>query len=71
MASEPAGSPDRQEDVVWTQMEAALEEIEAGDRATGMMVMRMEAGLDTGPVAITEEITIGDTETAGELHDRL
>ena len=45
--------------------------IEAGDRATGMMVMRMEAGLDTGPVAITKELAIGDTETAGELHDRL
>jgi methionyl-tRNA formyltransferase len=45
--------------------------IEAGDAITGMMVMRMEAGLDTGPVAITEEVTIGASETAGELHDRL
>lgn len=45
--------------------------IEAGDTQTGMMVMRMEAGLDTGPVALTETIGIGDTETAAELHDRL
>lgn len=45
--------------------------IEAGDRETGMMVMRMEAGLDTGPVALTQPLSIGDTETAAELHDRL
>ncbi|HEY9058035.1 MAG TPA: methionyl-tRNA formyltransferase [Aurantimonas sp.] len=45
--------------------------IEAGDATTGMMVMRMEAGLDTGPVALTAETPIGDAETAGELHDRL
>ncbi|MFD2236962.1 methionyl-tRNA formyltransferase [Aureimonas populi] len=45
--------------------------IEAGDAATGMMVMRMEAGLDTGPVALALETAIGEGETAGELHDRL
>ncbi|MCB8840116.1 methionyl-tRNA formyltransferase [Aurantimonas sp. VKM B-3413] len=45
--------------------------IEAGDRTTGMMVMKMEAGLDTGPVALTAETEIGETDTAGELHDRL
>jgi methionyl-tRNA formyltransferase len=45
--------------------------IEAGDAVTGMMVMRMEAGLDTGPVALTAETPVGETETAGELHDRL
>ncbi|WP_062110933.1 methionyl-tRNA formyltransferase [Aureimonas sp. AU40] len=45
--------------------------IEAGDAETGMMVMRMEAGLDTGPVALTDTLTIGARETAGELHDRL
>lgn len=45
--------------------------IEAGDLETGMMVMRMEAGLDTGPVALTQTLPIGDTETAAELHDRL
>ena len=45
--------------------------IEAGDAVTGMMVMRMEAGLDTGPVALTVEIPIGRTDTAGDLHDQL
>lgn len=45
--------------------------IEAGDATTGMMVMRMETGLDTGPVALTAETPIRETETAGELHDRL
>ncbi|RIY02457.1 methionyl-tRNA formyltransferase [Aureimonas flava] len=45
--------------------------IEAGDATTGMMVMGMEAGLDTGPVALTREIPIGPADTARELHDRL
>ncbi|HEY6632111.1 MAG TPA: methionyl-tRNA formyltransferase [Rhizobiaceae bacterium] len=45
--------------------------IMAGDRETGMMVMKMEEGLDTGPVALTQRIAIGPNETAGELHDRL
>lgn len=45
--------------------------IEAGDAATGMMVMRMEAGLDTGPVALTAETPISPGETAGELQARL
>jgi methionyl-tRNA formyltransferase len=45
--------------------------IMAGDERTGMMVMRMDVGLDTGPVALTSEIAIGADETAGELHDRL
>lgn len=45
--------------------------IMAGDRETGMMVMKMDEGLDTGPVALTERIEIGPDETAGELHDRL
>ena len=45
--------------------------IEAGDAATAMMVMRMEAGLDTGPVALCAETPIGRTETGGELHNRL
>ncbi len=43
----------------------------AGDAETGVMVMRMEEGLDTGPVAMAEKVTIGPDETAGELHDRL
>jgi methionyl-tRNA formyltransferase len=45
--------------------------IMAGDKKTGMMVMQMEKGLDTGPVALTREVEIGENMTAGELHDRL
>jgi methionyl-tRNA formyltransferase len=45
--------------------------IMAGDRATGVMVMRMDEGLDTGPVALAERIAIGPDMTAGELHDAL
>ncbi|MEM8876461.1 MAG: methionyl-tRNA formyltransferase [Pseudomonadota bacterium] len=45
--------------------------IMAGDNETGVMVMRMEEGLDTGPVAMAERTTIGVNETAGSLHDRL
>jgi methionyl-tRNA formyltransferase len=45
--------------------------IMAGDRETGVMVMKMEEGLDTGPVAMAERLAIGDDETAGDLHDRL
>ena len=33
--------------------------IMAGDRETGMMIMKMDAGLDTGPVALVERVTIG------------
>jgi methionyl-tRNA formyltransferase len=45
--------------------------IMAGDAKTGMMVMKMEKGLDTGPVALTREVEIGEAMTAGELHDKL
>ncbi|MCQ2005541.1 methionyl-tRNA formyltransferase [Rhizobium sp. NRK18] len=45
--------------------------IMAGDAETGMMVMKMEKGLDTGPVALTAKVAIGPVTTAGELHDRL
>jgi len=45
--------------------------IMAGDHETGMMIMKMDAGLDTGPVALTERIGIGPDEIAGALHDRL
>jgi methionyl-tRNA formyltransferase len=45
--------------------------IMAGDAKTGMMVMQMEKGLDTGPVALTREVEIGENITAGELHDQL
>ncbi|MBX5165896.1 MULTISPECIES: methionyl-tRNA formyltransferase [unclassified Rhizobium] len=45
--------------------------IMAGDEKTGMMVMKMDKGLDTGAVALTREVEIGPNITAGELHDRL
>lgn len=45
--------------------------IMAGDTETGVMVMKMEEGLDTGPVAMAERVEIGPDMTAGELHDRL
>lgn len=45
--------------------------IMAGDVETGMMVMRMEEGLDTGPVGLVEKCAIGPDMTAGDLHDRL
>lgn len=45
--------------------------IMAGDAETGMMVMRMEEGLDTGPVGLVEKIAVGPDMTAGELHDGL
>jgi methionyl-tRNA formyltransferase len=45
--------------------------IMAGDRETGVMVMQMEAGLDTGPIAMAERVAIGADATAGELHDEL
>lgn len=45
--------------------------IMAGDRETGICIMQMEAGLDTGPVLLCRATPIGAEETAGELHDRL
>lgn len=45
--------------------------IMAGDLETGMMVMKMDKGLDTGPVALTRKVEIGPNMTAGELHDVL
>ncbi|QEN91289.1 methionyl-tRNA formyltransferase [Labrys sp. KNU-23] len=45
--------------------------IMAGDSKTGVMVMRMEEGLDTGPVALADAVEIEPDMTAGELHDRL
>ncbi|QIE57089.1 methionyl-tRNA formyltransferase [Pikeienuella piscinae] len=43
----------------------------AGDSETGVCVMRMEKGLDTGPVALTARTPIRADDTAGALHDRL
>lgn len=43
----------------------------AGDTETAVMVMRMDAGLDTGPVCLAERLAIGAEETTGGLHDRM
>lgn len=43
----------------------------AGDTETGVCIMQMDAGLDTGPVLLREATDIGTEETTGELHDRL
>jgi methionyl-tRNA formyltransferase len=43
----------------------------AGDAVTGICIMQMEAGLDTGPVLLRESTPIGGEETAADLHDRL
>jgi len=45
--------------------------IMAGDAETGVAVMKMEEGLDTGPVGMVEKLAITETMTAGEAHDRL
>jgi len=43
----------------------------AGDAETGVCIMAMEAGLDTGPVLLREATPIGPRDTSGSLHDRL
>ncbi|WP_343116207.1 methionyl-tRNA formyltransferase [Ostreiculturibacter nitratireducens] len=43
----------------------------AGDKETGVCIMRMEEGLDTGPVLLCEATPIGPQETTADLHDRL
>lgn len=45
--------------------------IMAGDAQTGVCIMQMEAGLDTGPVLLREAVPVGTEDTAAELHDRL
>jgi methionyl-tRNA formyltransferase len=45
--------------------------IMAGDTETGVMVMKMDEGIDSGPIAMAERAPIGNDMTAGELHDRL
>ena len=45
--------------------------IMAGDAESGVMVMKMDAGLDTGDVAMAERVAISDNMTAADLHDRL
>jgi methionyl-tRNA formyltransferase len=45
--------------------------IEAGDVQTGITIMKMEAGLDTGPMLLAEAVAIDARDTTGSLHDRL
>src|SRR5579863_8932968 len=45
--------------------------IMAGDKETGVMVMKMEESLDTGPIAMADRVPIGLDLTAGALHDEL
>ncbi len=45
--------------------------IEAGDLETGITIMKMDAGLDTGPMLLVRRTPIGERETAASLHDRL
>ena len=45
--------------------------IEAGDTRSGVCLMQMEKGLDTGPVLLSQALDIGPEETGGQLHDRL
>ncbi len=45
--------------------------IMAGDQQTGMMIMQMDEGLDTGPIALTSKVDIGPDMTTGALHDIL
>ena len=45
--------------------------IEAGDTQTGVTIMQMDEGLDTGAMLLVESLAISDTETAATLHDRL
>ena len=45
--------------------------IMAGDEKTAVQIMQMAKGLDTGDILLSETVTIGDTETAGQLFERL
>ena len=45
--------------------------IMAGDTTTGVQIQQMEAGLDTGPILLSETVAIAPTDTAASLHDKL
>ena len=55
----------------WRGAAPIVRAIQAGDRETGVCIMKMEAGLDTGPVAIRRVAPISASDTAASLHDRL
>src|SRR5436309_10292565 len=43
----------------------------AGDRESGITIMQMDEGLDTGPILLNESLAIAESDTGGSLHDRL
>jgi len=55
----------------WRGAAPVARAILAGDDRTGVCIMRMESGLDTGPVLLSRATTIGAQETAGDLEGRL
>jgi methionyl-tRNA formyltransferase len=55
----------------WRGAAPIVRAIQAGDSQSGVCIMKMDAGLDTGPVAITRTTPIHPADTAGSLHDRL
>jgi methionyl-tRNA formyltransferase len=55
----------------WRGAAPVARAIEAGDPRTGVCIMKMEAGLDTGPVLLRKEIDIAADDTAATLHDKL
>ena len=55
----------------WRGAAPIQQAILAGDAKSGVCLMQMEAGLDTGPVFAAGEVLIGENDTAGDLHDRL
>ncbi len=55
----------------WRGAAPIVRAIEAGDAESGICIMRMEEGLDTGPVGLVRRTAIAPDETAGRLHDRL
>lgn len=55
----------------WRGASPIQQAIRAGDARTGISLMQMDAGLDTGPVRLQRALDIGTDETAAELHDRL
>lgn len=55
----------------WRGAAPVARAIQAGDRVTGITIMQMDAGLDTGPILAQEELTIDDEEAAGALEERL
>ncbi|NBD96319.1 MAG: methionyl-tRNA formyltransferase [Gammaproteobacteria bacterium] len=55
----------------WRGASPIQQAVLAGDRKTGVSLMQMEIGLDTGPVILAAETPIAESDSAGTLHDRL